>query len=118
MTEKQFRDVFRGSLVSQDRYYRVKGLPNNENYPRLGLAVSRRVNKHAVVRNQIKRIVRESFRTNKETLTGLDIVVVARQAASEATKKELAAAIGRHWQQLAETVKKSSTQRGSRQDNK
>ena len=116
LTAKQFRNVFRGSLVSQDAYFRVKAAPNDENYPRLGLAVARRVNKRAVVRNRIKRVVRERFRINKETLKGLDLVVVARQAGADAEKKELAAAIDRHWQQLIETVKKSGANKAARKD--
>jgi len=102
LTASQFRHVFKASLVSQDKYYRVKAALNEENSPRLGLAVSRRVNKRAVVRNRIKRVVRESFRMNKEALSGLDIVVVARKAASEADKKELREAIDWHWRQLTE----------------
>ena len=86
----------------------MKAALNEENSPRLGLAVSRRVNKRAVVRNRIKRVVRESFRMNKEALSGLDIVVVARQAASEADKKELREAIDRHWRQLTEKGSKSN----------
>ncbi len=109
LTENQFRNVFRGSLISQDRHYRVKAVLNDKNHPRLGLAVSRRVNKRAVVRNRIKRVVRESFRQNKGALTGLDIVVVAKSAAAEADKAQLKAVIERHWQQLVETVKKGGT---------
>jgi ribonuclease P protein component len=82
---------------------------NDENHPRLGLAVSRRVNKRAVVRNRIKRIVRERFRISKEALTGLDIVVVALQPAGSAGNGELVASIDRHWQALVEKVKKSGT---------
>lgn len=118
LTANQFRSVFRGSLVSQDSLYRVKACLNDRNSARLGLAVSRRVDKRAVVRNRIKRVVRESFRRNKEILSGLDIVVVPRQAACEAGNKQLAAAIERHWQQLMETVKKGGTKPGLRQDNK
>ncbi len=118
LTASQFRNVFRGPLVSQDRHYRVKAILNDENFPRLGLAVSRRVNKRAVVRNRIKRVVRESFRHNKQTLSGLDIVVVAKQAAAQADKNQLNDSIDRHWQQLVETVKKGGTQTGAPRDNK
>jgi ribonuclease P protein component len=57
---------------------------------RLGLTVSRRVG-GSVVRNRVKRRVREWFRTHHETLPkGKDCVVVARPAAASATSAELA----------------------------
>ena len=118
LTARQFRNVFRGSNVSQDSHYRVKAILNDKNYPRLGLAVSRRVNKHAVVRNRIKRVVRERFRLHRQALAGLDIVVVAKPAAAQADNKILSTSIDRHWQQLTETVKKGGTQTGALQDNK
>lgn len=48
---------------------------------RLGLAVSRRVGS-AVVRNHVKRRVREWFRRHRGPLAGLDLVVIARPAAA------------------------------------
>jgi ribonuclease P protein component len=57
---------------------------------RLGLTVSRRVG-GSVVRNRVKRRVREWFRTHHENLPrGKDCVVVARPAAASATSAELA----------------------------
>ena len=89
---------------------------NSENYPRLGLVVSRKVNKRAVVRNRIKRVVRESFRCNKDHLAGLDIVVIAKPAAASAENKQLLTSIERHWQQLVVTVKKGGTQSNAQRD--
>jgi ribonuclease P protein component len=47
---------------------------------RLGLTVSRRVG-NAVVRNRVKRLVREWFRTHGWVKPGKDLVVVARSSA-------------------------------------
>lgn len=60
---------------------------------RLGLAVSRRVDARAVVRNRIKRHLRESFR--RLSLRPGDCVVVARQAAARATRAELETSLQR-----------------------
>ena len=49
---------------------------------RLGLAVSRKVDKRAVVRNRIKRALREAFRRLRTSLPGGSYVVVARTAAA------------------------------------
>lgn len=50
--------------------------------PRLGLAVSRKVDPHAVGRNRIKRALREAFRHHRAALADGDYVVVARVGAA------------------------------------
>jgi ribonuclease P protein component len=59
---------------------------------RLGLAVSRKVDPHAVGRNSIKRRLREYFRRRRAVLAGGAYVVVARNTAARATGPELLAA--------------------------
>ena len=50
--------------------------------PRLGITVTRRVGK-AVIRNRVKRQVRECFRRRRALLDdGLDVVVIARAGAA------------------------------------
>lgn len=55
---------------------------------RLGLAVSRRVG-NAVVRNLVKRRLRELFRPRQASFTGLDLMVTARPSAATASFDEL-----------------------------
>ena len=59
---------------------------------RLGLAVSRKVDRRAVGRNRIKRILRETFRHLQPQLTPGSYVVVARPAAAAADGATLQAA--------------------------
>jgi ribonuclease P protein component len=64
-------------------------LPNELPYCRLGLAVSRKVG-NAVVRNRIKRRLREIFRHQLTDRTlRYDFVVVARSASAEADFSDL-----------------------------
>ena len=51
---------------------------------RLGLAVSRKVDPHAVGRNRIKRALRDAFRHLRARLPGGAYVVVARSCAAQA----------------------------------
>ena len=60
--------------------------------PRLGLAVSRKVSPSAVVRNRIKRVLRDAFRHRRAALAPLALVVVARPAAAQAQAAMLRAA--------------------------
>jgi ribonuclease P protein component len=46
--------------------------------PRLGVAVSKKVDKRAVGRNRIKRIMRECFRAQRPTLPPGDYVLIAQ----------------------------------------
>lgn len=56
---------------------------------RLGLAVSRKVDPHAVGRNRIKRVLRDCFRHHRAELAAGDYVVVARVGAAKFTNDEL-----------------------------
>ncbi len=59
--------------------------------PRLGLAVSRKVDPRAVGRNRIKRAIRDSFRTLRHRLPAGDYVLVARPGAARQTGASLRA---------------------------
>lgn len=60
---------------------------------RLGLAVSRKVDRRAVVRNRIKRALRQRFRMLRSELAGGDYVLVARVAAAKTPPQALADAL-------------------------
>lgn len=60
---------------------------------RLGLAVSRKVDKRAVVRVRIKRLLREHFRHIRNQLQAGDYVVVARPGAAQAAAEALRGAL-------------------------
>ena len=61
--------------------------------PRLGLAVSRKVDPNAVGRNRIKRVLRDVFRHVRAQLGGGVYVIVARPAAAKADNAALRAAL-------------------------
>lgn len=55
----------------------------NRSEPRVGLVVSKKVG-NAVVRNRVKRWLRESARRRLGKLTGVDVVLIARPRAARA----------------------------------
>ena len=79
----------------------VNANQNNLGMARLGLAVSRKNVKHAIKRNRIKRIIRESFRKNQTLFEGMDIVVTVQRQATAAGSKILNESLSNHWQQIA-----------------
>lgn len=90
---KDFKKLYyRGKSVANDClvvYYRRNGSP----LCRLGLTVSAKVGK-AVVRNRVRRLIRESYRLMEErVLPGFDIVVVARGRAAEADYKTVSSSL-------------------------
>lgn len=63
---------------------------------RLGAVVSKKVSKSAVRRNQIKRLIRESFRhyTHPE---GFDFIVIAKPFAKQADNQQLTQELNKLW---------------------
>jgi len=55
---------------------------------KFGVIVSKKVDKRAVIRNLIKRRLREAFRSNKPEMTG-GYVVVSRDRAKSFTSEEI-----------------------------
>lgn len=66
---RQGKKLKQGGLIT---YTKLNGL----GYPRLGLALTKKIVPGAASRNQFKRIIRESFRLNQQALPSLDIVIV------------------------------------------
>ncbi len=69
-------------------------------FSRLGLAIGKKNFKHAVVRNRIKRIIRESFRQSLIKEIGYDIVVIARRGADLQANQYLRRDIDKLWSRL------------------
>jgi ribonuclease P protein component len=94
---EDFLALQRNGKRSQDPCFNVYGIANGLDHARLGITVSRKVSTHAVVRNRIKRQIREYFRTCQNELGGLDLVVIARGAAAGQHSKIIRDSLQHHW---------------------
>jgi ribonuclease P protein component len=82
---------------TRDAIFTVYGKPNSLAHVRLGVVVSRKVSLKAVVRNRVKRLVRESARHHQQQLTGMDLVVIAQRDAAVALAPGISTSLERHW---------------------
>jgi len=89
--------VFKGARRSKDKYFTVLYRTNETGQGRLGLAVSKKNCRLAVGRNRLKRIIRESFRSHRNELKGIDIVVLNQPNTHTAENKTLFDSLEKHW---------------------
>lgn len=97
----EFKRVFNDPFVSSDACFKVLARSNQGEHARLGMAVSRQIDKRAVGRNRIKRVVRESFRVwSSWRVASLDIVVLPRRETASMCNKKLFHSLKYHWSRL------------------
>ncbi len=83
-----FATVYRRGRVLSNRYLALRVLPNQRPLTRFGFATGKALGK-AVVRNRLKRRLREAARALPVT-PGWDVVVIGRRPSVEANYRTLA----------------------------
>lgn len=85
----EFERVYKQGKAYRGKLFSVHVFPGESGGPRLGLSVSKKVG-NAVVRNSVKRRLREIFRSEfPEIREEWDFVISARPAAAGASYQEL-----------------------------
>ena len=89
----EFRYVYKNGKSYANKYLVMYVVENNTDKNRLGISVSKKVG-NSVVRHRITRLIRESYRLHENIFnSGLDIVVIARNSASEISYEETESAL-------------------------
>ena len=90
LRRSEFLNLSRAGKKAHTSHFVVLSKTNDKGGNRLGVTVSARVG-NAVIRNRIKRLVREFFRRHSRELPSpQDIVIIARKGAGELSLDEVA----------------------------
>lgn len=106
---EQFERVFKNGYREATAHLSAVAAPSELDYPRLGLALSRKQLALAVDRNRIKRQVRASFRDAQTRLPPCDIIVMARPRAHEQSRAAIAAELDKLWNRVIRRWSASSS---------
>ena len=96
--KNDFKRVFKKGKFCQEEFLAIKIAPNDSETSRFGFIVSKKISKKAVVRNKIKRRLRESVRLKlKDGLikNGFDAVVITRPRIVDKSFFEIDGAVGK-----------------------
>lgn len=90
---KDFQNVYRRGKSYANRYLVMYVLSNQTEGNRLGISVSKKVG-NSVIRHHLTRLIRESYRLHEDMFnSGLDIVVIARGTARDASFYQISSAL-------------------------
>ena len=77
MKKKDFDNIFKKGKAIPGKFIFLKALKNNLNNNQFGIIVSTKISKKAVIRNKIKRQLREIIKQT-DIRPGFDIVIVTK----------------------------------------
>ena len=104
----QFKTVFDGATCkASGPSLLLLARENSLSHARLGLVIVKKNVRHAVDRNKVKRIARESFRQHRAELGNLDIVVLARKGVGDLDNAALHALYQGMWRRLIKSAAKN-----------
>lgn len=96
-----FKPVFDDApFRASHQYFLILARLNQQVQPRLGLVMAKKHMKLAVERNRMKRLIRESFRTQQQALSGLDIVILSRKGMDSLSNSEFSQQLNQQWQRI------------------
>ncbi len=109
LTAENYQNVFAKAERFGNRSFTVLARGNGLDYPRLGLAISKKCAKRAVDRNRIKRHFRESFRLNQHKLPCVDIIAMCKPSAISLDNAEMRKQIDSQWRFMLKKFKASAS---------
>lgn len=89
----------------------VLAKPNNLEQARVGLVIGKKHIRSAVRRNRIKRLIRESFRSQLKYLPPIDVIVLARGSADTEDNEKILYILNGLWKRISKKHHKNAEQK-------
>lgn len=99
--KSDFDRVFKHQKKIRCEIGMLRFAPNNLDIARIAIIASKRNVRLAIVRNRLRRLVKETFRHQQSSLRGLDLVFVAHREASTANQIEINRCLNKLFKRLA-----------------
>ncbi len=111
LTSSDFQGVFQDAPIrASHQNFLLLARFNQLDHARLGVVVGKKHVRLATRRNRLKRHIRETFRLRQQTLSGLDVIVLARKGMDELSDQNLQAQLNQQWQRLVDRARKVTNQ--------
>jgi len=108
LTGADFKRVFdKATYKVSDQHLLILARPSETSHPRLGFVISKKNVRLAVNRNRVKRIIRESFRLNRQILPACDLVILARKGVDQLDNEAIHRLISKSWNRLSKKADKA-----------
>jgi ribonuclease P protein component len=104
LKKADFDVVFKKSVKVSNNHFLILIQKTSNQQSRLGLVISKKVDKRAVQRNRIKRIIRESFRNHEHSIN-CDYVILGRPNLSKFNNSELFISLNKLWNQAQSKIR-------------
>lgn len=82
---------------------------NNSAQAKLGLVIAKKNVRHAVTRNRIKRVARETFRLQQHNIPTIDAIVLARRGADAIPQDQLSTIFNGLWKRIIKRAKANAS---------
>lgn len=92
-----FSFVFEQPIRIGNKAFTVLCRRNALKHPRLGMAIAKKQVKLAVDRNKIKRLIRESFRTQQSTIPSYDFIFMVRREINQMDNEKISSSLQHIW---------------------
>nr|WP_189420639.1 ribonuclease P protein component [Cellvibrio zantedeschiae] len=114
LNSSDFQSVFDDApLRTSHQHFLFLARQNQLDCPRLGLVIAKKHIRHAVDRNRMKRLIRETFRVKQQQLAGIDVIVLARKGMHDSTNAVLIEQLNAQWQRLIRKFQKAKSEQQS-----
>jgi ribonuclease P protein component len=105
LTPSHFKFVFDDAIPAVSPQLTILARQNSLDFPRLGITIAKKRVKLAHDRNRIKRLIRESFRTNQLELPKTDIIVIGKHGLDKLSNEEIFNLLNKLWKKLSHRCK-------------